>query len=73
MTLVAIHAVVDITADALVIGIRVPFGVAVGALEHAVIAGIGVAGGANSIRIPVIGVEPGVIKDRTSPARRVVA
>ena len=73
MALIAIHAVVHIAADALVIGVRVRLRMAVGALEHAVVAGIGVAGRADATRVPVIGVEPGVIENRARPGRGVVA
>jgi len=55
------------------VAIGVRFRMTVGALEYAVVAGIGVAGGAHAVRIPVIDVEPGVIEGRARPARRVVA
>lgn len=54
------------------VAIGVRFRMTVGALEHAVITGIRMAGGAHAVRIPVIDVEPGVIEGRSRPARGVV-
>jgi len=68
VALIAIHAVVHVAAHTLVLRIGVPFGVAVGALEDAIVAGIGVACSAHAVRAPVILIEPGVIEDRTRPA-----
>jgi len=74
MTLVTIHAVVDIPADVGVIeiGSIVPT-VTTRALEHRVVTRVGVAGRAHAVRVAVIHVEPGVIERRTRPSRGRVA
>jgi hypothetical protein len=71
---IAINAVVDIPADVRVLeigGVVVPM--ASGTLEDAIVAGIRVAGRTDSIGVPVIGVEPGVIEGRASPSYGCVA
>lgn len=68
MTAVAIHAVVHIAADTLVLVVGLIFRVAIRALEDAVVAWIGMADGAHSIRSAVVGVEPCVIEGRAQPA-----
>ena len=67
MALITIHAVVDIAAYTAMVAIGVRFRMTVGALEYAVVAGIGMAGGAHAICISVIGREPGVIEGRSRP------
>ena len=67
MTLVAVHAVVNVPANALMVLIGVRFGMTIRALEHRVIARIYVAGCANSARATMVGVEPGVVEDRSCP------
>jgi len=73
VALVTVHAVVDIAAHTAMVAIGVRFRMTVGALEYAVIAGIGMAGGAHPIGIPVIGREIGVIECRARPTRCRVA
>lgn len=70
MTAVAIHAVVHVSAHTLVFRIRVRFGVAVRALEHAVVTRIDMAGGADTVGVAMIHVEPGMVESRTQPAGR---
>lgn len=67
MTLVAINAVVDVAAHALMSLIRGRLSVAIRALEDYVVAGIGVARRTNSIRTPVVGGEPGVVEGCACP------
>lgn len=67
---VAIHAVVDVSADTLVFAISPGFRVTVRALEHTVIIRIGVADRADTIGIAVIGVEPGMVESCAQPAGR---
>jgi len=73
VAVVAIRAVVNVAAHAAVIGISLRFLMAVRALEHQIVAWIGVAGGAHAIGSAVIGREPGVIEGRSQPAGCVVA
>src|SRR5579885_1817651 len=68
VTLIAIHAVVDVPAHALVLRICVLFRMAVGALEDAVVVRIGVAGRAHAIGAAMIHIEPGVIEHGAGPA-----
>ena len=68
MAVVAIHAVVDVTANTLVSSVGVRLGMAVRALENAVVTGIGMAGGAHPIRPAVIGRKPSVIEGCIQPA-----
>ena len=67
VTLVAINAVVDITAHALMVLIGGRLGVAIRALEDCVVAWIGVARRTDSVRAPVVGAEPGVVERRACP------
>ena len=74
MARVAVNAVIDVAADVRVLkigGVIVP--VASGALEDGIVAGIRMAGRADSIGVPVIDVEPRVIEGRAGPSRRCVA
>ena len=74
MTLVTIHAVVNVPAD---IGVTevgcVIVAVATSALEHRIVTRVRMAGCANPIRVPVIGREIRVIERRSRPCRRGVA
>lgn len=77
MTLITVDAVVDISADVRVTEIRwiIP-AVAAGALEYRVIVGVGVAGRAHTVSVPVRRGERRVLRvvERgASPGRRVVA
>jgi len=67
VALVAINAVVDIAAHALMVLIGGRLGVAVRALEDCVVAGTGVARRADAIRTPVVGGEPGVVEGCACP------
>ena len=62
MALVAVHAVVYVSADALVILVGLILGVAVRALKHGIIIRIDVAGSAHTIRVPVIDGELRVLR-----------
>lgn len=62
MALVAVHAVVHIAADIAVIAVSVRLGVAIRALEDAVVRRIGVTRRTHAICIAVIHREPCVIK-----------
>ena len=73
MALVAIHAVVYITANVAMIAIRVRLGVAVRALEDAIVGRIRVTRRADSVCVAVIDVEPGVIESGAQPTRGGVA
>src|ERR1700757_425262 len=73
MALIAVHAVVDVSAHPPVLAVGVGLAVAVGALEDAVVIRIGVAGAANTIGAAVIHVEPGVTEGGALPARGGVA
>jgi len=73
VALVTVHAVVDIAAYTAMVAIGVRFRMTVGALEYAVVAGIGVAGGAHAVCIPVIGREPSVIEGGSRPTRGCMA
>jgi hypothetical protein len=70
VTLVAIHAVVNVSIHALVILVGLRLLMAVGALEHRVVVRVRVAGCADTIRSAVIGREISVIKGRTRPRSR---
>ena len=74
MTLVTIHAVVNIAADVgvLEIGSVVPT-VTPCALEDRVVTRVGVAGRAHAVCVPVSQAEPGVIERRTCPGRGCMA
>lgn len=64
VTVVAIHAVIDVATDALMIRVRLCLGVAVGASEYRVIGRIGVTGRAHTGRSAVVGWEISVIEGR---------
>ena len=72
MTLITIDAVVDVTANALVLLVRIGLRVAVGASKDCVIVRVRVAGRAHAIRTPVVQREISVIEVRRDPRRRVV-
>ena len=73
VAVVAIHAVVDISADTLMARIGLALGMAVCALEDLIIIRIRVARTAHSARATVIGREPGVVESCVQPAAGVVA
>ena len=73
MTLVAVDAVVDIAANALVVLVGLRLRMAVRALENGVIVWIRVAGRAHSICSAVVDGEVGVIPVCRDPRCRVVA
>ena len=72
MALVAIHAVVHIAAHSPVIGVGLRFGVTVGTGKDRIVVRVGVAGGANTARIAMVQVEPGVIERTIGPLDGVV-
>jgi hypothetical protein len=65
VAVVAIRAVVNVSAYAPVVGIRLRLLVAVGAGEHEIVAWVRVARRANPVRSAVIGWEPGVVESRS--------
>ena len=67
MTVVAINAVVDVSAHPVVFCIRRWFRMAVRTLKDRVVACIGVASGTNTISAAMIGGEPGVIEGCIEP------
>jgi len=67
VALVAVHAVVDIPANALMVLVCAGLGMAIRALENRVIARICVARCANSTRASMVGVEPGMVEDSACP------
>jgi len=76
MTLVAVHAVVDISADALVLGIRFRLRMAIGALENGVVIRVRMARRAHTVRVAMVDGELcvlRVIESRVLPVRGVVA
>lgn len=73
MALVAIHAVVHVTTNVAMITIRVRLGVAIRALECAVVGRIRVTRCADPVCIAVIHGEPRVIESGSQPGRRCVA
>ena len=74
MALVAVVAVVHIPTHVRMTEIRrVPTAVAIRALEHLVVARIGVTGRADPIRVPVVDWEIRVIESRSRPCRGGVA
>lgn len=74
MALVAIRAVVDIPTDIGMLEIRcIIVAMATGALEHRVIARVGVAGCTNAVRVAVIRWEVRVIERGSGPTGRGVA
>lgn len=68
MALVAIHTVVDVSTHALVFLIRIRFGVAARALEHRVVARVGVARGAHPSGTTVIRVKPRMVENCAGPS-----
>ncbi len=73
MALITIDAVVDVSAHACMICVRLRFQMAVRAREHAVIRRICMARRADAIGSAMIGWKPGVIEGRALPRRRAVA
>ena len=76
MALVTIHAVVYVSANALVILIGLALGVTVGALENGIVVRIDVAGRAHAVRVAVVDRELRVlrvIEGCVQPARRRMA
>ena len=69
MTLVAVHAVIDISADTRVPRVRLGLGVATSALKNGVIVRIGVAGRAHAVGIAMVHGEPGVVEGCACPSR----
>ena len=68
--MIAVNAVVHIPADVRVVELGCgPAPVAIRALEHRIVARIGVARGANSLRVAVSHGEPGVVKRGSQPIR----
>ena len=65
VAVVAIRAVVNVSAHAPVVGIGLRLLVAVGAGEYEVVARVGVARRANSVRSAMIGWEPGMVESRS--------
>ena len=72
VAVVTIHAVVDISADALVILIGLCLGVTVRAGKDRVVVRVGVACGTHAVGVAVVGGEPRVVEYRTRPGRRAV-
>ena len=71
MALIAVHAVVNVAAHVGVVEVGCTVTtMAAGALEHAIVTRIRVAGGAHSIRIPMGRREVRVIESRSEPVRR---
>ena len=73
MTLIAIHAVIDIIWIALMCRIGLRLAVAICALEDRIVGGIGVAGRANTISAAVGYRPPGMVERCAGPRRGVVA
>jgi hypothetical protein len=73
MTLVTIHAVVYVSTHFGVAPIRVVVAMATCALEDRVVVGVRVAGCADSVRVPVVHWEVGMVERRSGPGRRRVA
>jgi hypothetical protein len=69
VTLVAINAVVNVAAHALMVLIGGSLGMAIRALENCVVAWARVARGADPGRATVVGVEPGVVERCARPPR----
>ena len=72
VALVAVHAVIDIPADALMDLVRLALGVAVRTLKDGVVIRVRVARGAHSICPAVIDIPPGMVEHGAAPAVRVV-
>ena len=73
MTLVAVHAVPDITVNALVFRIGLTLGMAARTLEDRIVIGIGVASSAYALGPTVVHREVRVVKLRVEPRGRIVA
>jgi len=73
MAAIAIDAVVHVAAHSAMRAICLRLRMAVGALEHRVVARIGVTGGADAVCAAMIHREPGVIEGSIQPSRRGVA
>lgn len=73
MALVAVDAVVHVPADTLVLRISICFRVAVGTGEYRVIVGIGVAGRAHTVSVPMVNREVGMVPVGRDPRRGVMA
>ena len=69
MTLVAVHAVIDVPAHALMLLICVALRVAIRALKHRIVTWVGVARCADTGSTAVIDVEPRVVEHRARPSR----
>ena len=67
MTAVAIHAVVHVAADTLVLLVGLLLLVAVGALEHGIVVWVGVADAAHATGAAMVHIPPGVVEVRVSP------
>ncbi len=75
MALIAIHAVVDVAADTLMLGICLRLAMTLRALENRVIVRVDMARRANPVRVAVIGRERSVLRmveRRLQPVGRVV-
>lgn len=68
MALVAVRAAVDIPVYAAMVRVGLGFAVANRAGKDRVVIGVGMAGGANSSRISVVGWEPCVVEARSRPS-----
>ena len=68
MALVAIHAVVHVTTHVAMITIGVRLGVAVRALEDAVVGRVRVTGRTYAVRVAVVHGEPRVIESGSQPS-----
>jgi len=69
VALVAVDAVVDVSAHALVTRIGLTLGMTIRTLEYEVVTGISVAGGTHASRVAMIGRPPGMVEGRSSPRR----
>ncbi len=67
MTLVAIHAVVNVAVNTLMLLIGVRLCVAIRALKHRVVARIGVTRCTDTRRTAMVDVKPRMVEDRTCP------
>ena len=73
MAVVAVRAVVDVAADTPVVGVGLRLLVTVGAGKDEVVARVGMARRANTVRTTVIHREVGMVESRPQPASCVVA
>lgn len=67
MALIAVDAVVNVVAHALMLRIGLALAMATRASKYGVVGGVGVASGTHAIRIAMVGWEPGVIEGRSLP------